>query len=222
MTAETAGIGSMHTSAPLVAGVLSTLPLPPHAGLRIGLFGGSFNPPHEGHRAVAEVALKRLRLDAVWWLVAVRNPLKDPADVADLEARLARTRALARHPRFHVLPLEAWTGTLYTVDLLTRLAPVLSCGHFVWIMGTDSFATLHRWKDWQAFMCMLPVAVVSRPGSVLSALSGRAARTFRAFRVPSHLVARLPLMMPPAWGHLEMPRHAVSSTCLRHPEACSR
>ncbi len=221
MAAVTARTQVMRRSGPL-SGALSTLPLPPHEGLRIGLFGGSFNPPHEGHLAVAETALKRLRLDAVWWLVAVRNPLKNPTDVAALEARLERTRRLAAHPRFHVLPLEAWTGTLYTVDLLARLAPVLARGRFVWIMGTDSFATLHRWKDWQAFMCMLPVVVLSRPGSVLAALNGHAARAFRRHRLPARLADRLPFLAPPAWCHLEMPRHAISSTCLRHPEACER
>jgi nicotinate-nucleotide adenylyltransferase len=198
------------------------MPLPPHAGLRVGLFGGSFNPPHEGHRRVAETALKRLRLDAVWWLVARRNPLKDPAEVASLSARLAATRALAAHPRFHVLPLEAWTNTLYTVDLLTALAPVLARGHFVWIMGTDTFAGLHRWKEWQVFMSQIPLAVLARPGSVLAALNGRAARTFRNRRLPARLAPLLPFCAPPAWCFLDMPRSPLSSTCLRHPRSCRR
>ncbi|HHN72760.1 MAG TPA: nicotinate-nicotinamide nucleotide adenylyltransferase [Thermopetrobacter sp.] len=196
------------------------LRLPPFAGLRVGLFGGSFNPPHTGHLALARHALKRLRLDHVWWLVAGRNPLKSPEETAALAARLVATRRLVRHPRFHVLALEAATGTLYTADLLAALAPLLSRGRFVWLMGADSFATLHRWKDWRRIMLTLPVAVFARPGWTLAALEGPAARAFARRRLPATRAAALADAAPPAWCYLEMPRRAVISTCLRHPERC--
>ena len=189
-------------------------------GRRIGLFGGSFNPPHEGHRAVAEWALKRLQLDELWWLVATRNPLKTTAGAADLKDRLAATRRLARHPRMRALDLERKAGAIYTADLLDALAPALGSGLFVWVMGADAFAGLHHWRRWRDIMHTLPIAVFDRPGWRLKALASPAAHAFRHFRLQQHEAALLPELAAPAWTFLSMPLHDVSSTCLRQPEGC--
>jgi nicotinate-nucleotide adenylyltransferase len=130
--------------------MISTLySLPRIAGRRIGLFGGSFNPAHAGHLAVSEEALKRLQLDEVWWLVSPQNPLKDSADTADFERRVAHARKLAAHPRMRVTGLEARLGTRTTAQTFAALQPMFELGHFVWIMGADSFAGLHHWNDWR-------------------------------------------------------------------------
>ena len=184
-------------------------------GRRIGLFGGSFNPPHGGHLAVAEAALRRLKLDEIWWLVATRNPLKDPREVSDLPQRLAQTRALARNPRFRVLGLERRAGTLYTADLLDALGPVLELAAFVWIMGADSFATLHTWGRWRGIMRRLPMAVLDRPGWRLKALASPAARAFARARLREDEAPLLADTAPPAWVFLTMPLRAESSTHLR-------
>ena len=197
------------------ASLSTLLPRALYEGRRIGLFGGSFNPPHAGHRAVAEEALKRLALDEVWWLAAARNPLKSPGETSDLDERMEQTRAMAAHPRFRVLDLERRTGAYYTADLLAALAPALETGLFVWIMGADSFATLHRWGRWREIMEALPVAVFGRPGWGLRALNGPAARAFRSARLPASQAAILAEMEPPAWVFLNMPLRAESSTRLR-------
>ena len=182
---------------------------------RIGLFGGSFNPPHAGHLHVAREALRRLRLHEVWWLPARRNPLK-PADIyADHAQRLAQTRRLARHPRFRVLAVEWCLGTDYTVDLLRTLAPVLRQGRVVWIMGADSWASFHRWKEWRAIAAMIPIAVFDRPGATLAALTAPAARALRAYRLPERVGAALADHTPPAWTFLSIRRNPESSTRLR-------
>ena len=87
--------------------------IPRHAaGLRIGLFGGTFDPPHHAHLAASLLALKRLRLDRVWWLVTPGNPLKDSHGLAPIEERTAAARALARHPRIAVVhEVERPAGT---------------------------------------------------------------------------------------------------------------
>ncbi len=185
------------------------------SGRRIGLFGGSFNPPHAGHRAIAEAAWKRLRLDEVWWLVNTRNPLKRPADTADLEQRLALTRKVAAHPRFRVLDLERRAGTIYTAELLARMAPLLEQGLFVWIMGADAFAGLHRWRDWRAIALRLPLAVFDRPGWTMKALHCPAALALRGARLPEREAALLAELAPPAWAFLTLPLREESSTRLR-------
>jgi len=195
---------------------LSTL-MPPALvrGRRIGLFGGSFNPPHAGHVHVASEALKRLRLHEVWWIVALHNPLKSADILADFHQRLAATRALARHPRFRVLDIEARLGISRTFDLLQALSPLLDQGRFVWIMGADSFAGLHRWHHWRRIMTRLPLAVFDRPGATLAALTSPAARIFASARLPQYLAPLLPECSPPAWSFLSIPRHPQSSTRLR-------
>lgn len=188
---------------------------PPVDGQRIGLFGGSFNPPHAGHLAVAVAALARLRLDRAWWLVSPQNPLKDPRDTQDFEERLAATRALARHPRLTVSDIETRLGTRTTAEALRALRPVLARGRFVWIMGADSFAGLHRWNDWEEIPATLPLAVVDRPGWSLRALNSPAARRLERFRLRQEEAASLPGHRPPAWAFLTHRHRPESSTAIR-------
>ncbi|GGB46499.1 putative nicotinate-nucleotide adenylyltransferase [Roseibium aquae] len=189
----------------------------PHAepGNRIGIFGGSFNPPHSGHRLVAETVLKRLRLDQIWWLVTPGNPLKTHTDLAPLEMRLHRTSALADHPRMKVTAYESVLGSPYTaktVQMLRRLRPGL---RFVWVMGADNLAGFHHWQNWRAILRSVPVAVVDRPGASLSALSAPMAKAFEKHRLPEEYAAQLPDMMPPVWTFLHAPLDPTSSTELR-------
>jgi len=191
------------------------LRLPPFDGLAVGLFGGSFNPPHRGHRAIAEAALKRLRLDAVWWLVSPQNPLKDPRETSDYAQRFAATEAIAHHPRFVVCGIESAIGTRTTAGLLKRMGPVLPRGRFAWIMGADSFAGLHRWNEWRRLPETLPLAVFDRPGATLAALSSPAAHRYGGRRIPERDACLLAHLEPPAWAFLTLPRRSESSTALR-------
>jgi nicotinate-nucleotide adenylyltransferase len=184
-------------------------------GQRIGLFGGSFNPAHHGHYMVALYALKRLELDWVWWMVSPQNPLKDPSETGEYAARLASTRAIARHPRFIVTDVEKQLGSRTTAETLRGLKPLLAHGRFVWIMGADSFANLHRWHDWLEIADTLPLAVLARPGYSLRALGGPAATRFSEAQVPTHLAPRLAGTAPPAWCFIPMPLRPESSTAIR-------
>ncbi|MFT3674072.1 nicotinate-nucleotide adenylyltransferase [Aestuariivirga sp.] len=191
--------------------------LPPFGdGQRIGLFGGSFNPAHRGHYMVALYALHRLQLDWVWWLVSPQNPLKDPKETDDYGKRLAYTRRIARHPRFIVTDLEEQIHTRYTAQTLEALKGAFKRGHFVWIMGADSLANLHRWHHWTDIMESVPVAVLARPGYSIRALQSPAATRYASCRVPQHLAASLPLRPPPAFCFVTMPLRNESSTAIRN------
>ena len=117
--------------------------------MRIGLLGGSFNPPHDAHRAISLFAIKRLKLDRVWWLVSPGNPLKDHAALRDLDERADAARNMANDPRIDVSCLEAVIGTRYTVDTVSYLRRRASGLRFVWIMGADNLAQFHRWQNWR-------------------------------------------------------------------------
>jgi nicotinate-nucleotide adenylyltransferase len=180
---------------------------------RIGLFGGSFNPAHRGHYMVALYALKALKLDWVWWLVSPQNPLKDPAIIDEYGKRLAYTRRIARHPRFIVTDIEDQMHTRYTEETLETLKRLAPDAQFVWIMGADSLASLHRWHHWLDIANMVPLAVLARPGYSIKALRGTAATRLAARRMmsPSSVVtAELP-----AWTFITMPLRKESSTAIR-------
>jgi nicotinate-nucleotide adenylyltransferase len=184
-------------------------------GQRIGLFGGSFNPAHYGHYMVALYALKRLELDWVWWLVSPQNPLKDPSETGEYAARLAYTRQVAKHPRFVVTDIEKQMAARTTAETLRGLKPLLKRAHFVWIMGADSFASLHRWHDWLEIPETLPLAVLARPGFSLRALGGPAATRFAEAQIPTNLAPKLVTAIPPAWCFIPMPLRPESSTAIR-------
>lgn len=188
-------------------------PAPP--GLTVGLYGGTFDPPHEAHRLVAETALRRLSLDRVWWMVTPGNPLKDHGRLASLERRIAASRALARDPRIVVTGFEAGTGLAYTADMLAWLMARRPDVRFVWIMGGDSLAGFHHWRDWPDIVRRLPIAVVDRPGATLSTLSAPMARAFARHRLREHDARALPFRPAPAWVYLHGPRSALSSTAIR-------
>ena len=188
-------------------------PVPMGTGLRIGLLGGSFNPPHEGHIHASELALKQLQLDKVWWLVSPQNPLKPIAGMADFASRLKSAKRFACHPRITVTGIEAELGTRYTIDTLHALKRRFPQIQFVWIMGSDNLLQLPRWRRWQDIFACVPVAVVTRPGSALQARCCNAANVFRsAYRAPNRHFSVTGL---PAWTILEGKRNFASATRLR-------
>ncbi len=186
--------------------------------MRIGLLGGSFDPPHAGHRAVSREAIKRLRLDAVWWLVSPQNPLK-PHAPADLARRIEAARALADDPRIKVTGVEAALGTTYTADTIRHLKVRLPGVRLVWMMGADNLASFHRWRDWRRIAADVPIAVFNRPGLAFPALAAPAARTLGRSRIREREAARLADMAPPAWVFLSAPHVPLSSTQLRERSA---
>jgi nicotinate-nucleotide adenylyltransferase len=192
------------------------LKLPPFgARQRIGLFGGSFNPAHRGHRAVALYAMKRLKLDWVWWMVSPQNPLKDKKETGDYAERLAYTKRIANHPRFVVTDLEQQLKSTYTADTLRKLRNTMKHAHLVWIMGADSLANMHRWHDWLDIIENVPLAILARPGYSIRALGGRTATRLKASRLPFDKAATLADTPAPAWCFVSMPLRKESSTAIR-------
>lgn len=183
-------------------------------GMTVGLFGGSFNPPHEAHLLIAETALKRLQLDRLWWMVTPGNPLKQRSG-ASLAERVDRSLALTRHPRIDVTAFEASHGVRFTADTIALVRARNPGVFFVWIMGADSLADFHRWQRWREIAETVPIAVLDRPGASMAAMNSVAARALAAQRVDEADAAGLARMRPPAWTFIHGPRSPLSSTRLR-------
>ncbi len=172
-------------------------------GCGSGLFGGTFDPPHEAHLGACLLAMKRLNLDQVWWLVTPGNPLKDTRGLAPLAERIVaaaragappahpsqRTRGRSRHPlylRHH------------------RFSASATCPgvRFVWIMGADNLRSFHRWQKWRGIAAMVPIAVIDRLGPSLYAVGSPAGQALARARIPEAKAKSLPDRKPPAWVYL--------------------
>jgi nicotinate-nucleotide adenylyltransferase len=183
---------------------------------RIGLLGGSFNPAHRAHRAMSLAAMDVLGLDEVWWLVSPGNPLKDRAnDMAPYAARLASAGAMARRSRIRVSDFEAKAGTRYTVDTIGLLLRRWPRHRFIWLMGEDTVAQFHQWKDWRALAHLVPIAVISRPGYDGAARAARAMGWLRWFVRPACQARNWTEWSAPAISFLRLPPDRTSATRLR-------
>ena len=205
----------MRKSAPIRFGSIRARPPHAEAGQRIGLLGGSFNPPHAAHRLISQTALKRLRLDRIWWVVTPGNPLKAKGGLLPLEQRLRLCREVASDARIAVTAFEAGLPGAFTVGTLAFLVARYPRARFVWIMGADCLPQFHRWAQWREIFRKLPIAVVDRPGLHLAALSSPAAHAFASARLPETRAAGLADRRPPAWCLLTGPLMHVSSTAIR-------
>jgi len=183
--------------------------------MRIGLFGGTFDPPHRAHLAAALLALKRLKLDRVWWLVTPGNPLKNTRGLAPLAKRIAAARALTSHPRIDITGLEAVIKTRYTYDTISWLLARCPGVRFVWIMGADNLRSFHRWQKWRKIVEMVPIVVIDRLGPSLYAAASPAGNVLARDRIPEHDAAALPDRKPPVWAYLHGLKSPLSSTALR-------
>lgn len=184
-------------------------------GLSVGLLGGSFNPAHDGHRYISVEAMKRLGLDAVWWLVSPGNPLKDPADMTPLDRRIATARSMASHSRIYVDAPEARLGTRYTVDTLRRLRRTMPRTRFVWLMGADNLVQFTQWQRWRAIIDSMPLAVIDRDGYSVKSLSGRMALSYRHSRLSAGAWKSLASTPTPVWTFISLRRHPQSATDIR-------
>ncbi|MEM6713019.1 MAG: nicotinate-nucleotide adenylyltransferase [Pseudomonadota bacterium] len=189
----------------------------PYVGPRqsVGLYGGSFDPVHDGHVLVAERAFKALRLDWVWWLVTPGNPLKGHDPSHGLDARLHAVRRHAPHPRRKVLGIEEPLGVRYTADTVAMLTTMMPHVRFVWLMGADNLASFHRWNQWRSIAARVPIAVIDRPGARHAALSAPMALTLGQVRLDSDDAALVSQVKAPAWTLSRGPLSPLSSTQLR-------
>ena len=185
------------------------------SGLRIGLFGGSFNPPHEGHRLVAEIAIKRLKLDQLWWMVTPGNPLKSHSELLPLKQRIALSEAIAPGPKVRVTAFEASYKVRFSADTIALIKARHSAVNFIWVMGADNLKSFHHWQRWRQIAEMLPIAIIDRPGSTLAYVSSKMALTYDYARVDEDDAVSLARLKAPAWTLIHGPRSTLSSSAIR-------
>lgn len=133
---------------------------------RLGILGGTFNPVHNGHLHMADVAKERLRLDEVWFVPCARPPHKTSEALASARHRLAMLRlALARRKAYRICDMEIRRGgTSYTVDTLRALRALYPRTRLFFIIGADSLLELHTWRNVEELLSQCTFVTVARPG----------------------------------------------------------
>ncbi|MCZ2328395.1 nicotinate-nucleotide adenylyltransferase [Bartonella sp. F02] len=184
----------------------------------VGLFGGSFNPPHAGHLLVAKTAIQRLQLNQLWWMVTPKNPLKNCAHLLSLQERIQLSSELVDHPKIRITGFEKMIGSTASIETVSYILAHYHGVRFVWVMGADSLATFHLWRRWRNIVLKLPIAIIDRPFARMAALSSPMAQTYRYSRLDEKESKLLPFMKPPVWTYLHGPLSFQSSTKLRLKE----
>lgn len=183
-------------------------------GMTVGLFGGSFDPVHQGHLHVANTALTKLNLDRLWWIVSPQNPLKDRR-AGDFLRRLIAVQEAADHPRMVVSDLEQRAGIRTTAELIAVLRARHPTVRFVWIMGADNLRQFHRWHRWREIAASVPIAVIARPQDPIRARLSPMARELASARLHESRAHHLAKSDPPGWTYLTEPLHSEASSRLR-------
>lgn len=183
--------------------------------MKIGLFGGSFDPPHSGHLHVSKLALKRLGLDQLWWIITPGNPLKNHSGLAPVQERISACSKMITHPNIRICAFEAKLNSRYTADTIEALRKRRPTANFVWVMGADNLAQFHRWDRWQTIANEVPLAIVDRPGATVSPNSTPATQTLSKYRMDEVDARLLPGTPPPAWVFIHGPRSYLSSSQIR-------
>ncbi|MFC3052740.1 nicotinate (nicotinamide) nucleotide adenylyltransferase [Kordiimonas pumila] len=183
-------------------------------GRVIGLYGGSFNPAHEGHLHVAKEALKRLKLDEIWFVVSPGNPLKGAVGMAPFSERMSSiSKLIGCRPNMTATDIEQKLDTVYTATMVSELKKALPKTKFIWVMGADNFVGFQHWKHWQNIVRMLPIAIFDRAGYAIDGLKSDLARYYHKFHVAPK---QLKSAQTPAWTFVTIPRHPGSATEVRN------
>ena len=181
----------------------------------IGLMGGSFNPAHSGHKLISELAIKRLSLDKLWWLVSPQNPLKPKDDMAGIEERVQHAVKVSGHTKIKVMTIESYLNTQYTIEILEILTQRFPSTRFVWIMGADNLVQFSEWKDWEKIASLVRIAVFDRPNFSLKSLASKMPRRFFRNRLRERQGLALRNKFPPAWIFFHTNLSHISATKIR-------
>lgn len=145
--------------------------------MRIGLFGGSFNPPHQGHVYISKLAIKKLGLDQVWWVIAKNNPLKE-IKYDTVENRMTKcSKIVGEIKKIRIKKSE----DIFTYDLVRNITRAHPRDQFFFIAGADILKDLHRWKNFKKLLKLISFAFFAR-GNFLAKIN-----SFKSFKIYQQL-----------------------------------
>ncbi len=154
--------------------------------MKVGLFGGSFNPAHQGHLHISNLAVKKLALNQIWWIPTKHNPFKEKSIYSDYQTRFRGCEILTKNnPKIYLKKFDE----IQTEKLIKKLQNKYPNYQFFWIAGADNLPRLHEWDNFKNLMKLLPFAIFSREN-----FASRISRTksFKIYSKLTHSAKKLP------------------------------
>ncbi|MGV3278759.1 nicotinate-nucleotide adenylyltransferase [Rickettsiales bacterium LUAb2] len=143
---------------------------------KIGLMGGSYNPPHYGHLNISNSIINKFNLNVLIWLVSPQNPLKNSTDLLDLNQRLNLCNTLtANNPKILAIALEQFFNSNYSYNTIKELKKIIDpSNQLFWIMGEDNLANFSNFRSWQQIANLIPIITIAREANSYKSLLAKA------------------------------------------------
>tara|TARA_B100000287_G_scaffold415522_1_gene449210 strand:+ start:3554 stop:4138 length:585 start_codon:yes stop_codon:yes gene_type:complete len=180
----------------------------------VGILGGTFDPPHQGHLFISKFAKIKLDLGEVWWVINSSNPFKKRK--IDYKKKIQSVREFLKNQKIKIFEIEDFSKSVYTIDLLKILFDKYPQKKFVWLMGVDNLEEFHLWKNWKEIFCNIPIAIFDRPFYSLNISNTKAISHFKDSRINKGLSKQFKYMKPPKWIFISGLTHKQSSTKIRY------
>lgn len=134
--------------------------------MRIGILGSSFNPPHEGHLKISHEAINLFALDQIWWLITKKNPFKNQNLYINFKERENKIKSMIDNERIKLKYFEENTQSNYLIDNLLYIKSNFAENEYIFLMGSDSFIEIDKWKDYNNIFKEIRIAVFNRGSNV--------------------------------------------------------
>ena len=181
---------------------------------RIGLLGGSFDPPHRGHLHISLEAKKIFQLNEIWWLVTPQNPLKILKPTAYNE-RVSNCKKITKGKPIIIKEIEKKINSKYTYQTLYYLQSHYFNIKFFWLMGADNLINFHKWQKWRKIFKEISIVVFKRHGYNNKALRSIANKTFSNYQIISNTLNKNQFNKLPSWVWINNKEIKISSTEIR-------
>ena len=181
---------------------------------KIGLLGGSFDPPHKGHLFISLEAKKLLKLDEVWWIVTPQNPLKI-LKPATYQERVSNCKNITRNYPINIKEIEKKIGSNYSYKTINYLLHHYKNIKFFWLMGADNLVNFHEWEKWQSIFHIISIVIFRRHGYNTNALKSVAAKKFIHHKYIAQDIEHVSKKIP-AWTLIQNKEIKISSTEIRN------
>ena len=182
---------------------------------KIGLLGGSFDPPHKGHLYISIEAKKALMLDEVWWLVTPQNPLKI-SQPATYKERVINCKKITTNYTFKIKEIEKKIQSKFSYETINFLQNHYTNINFFWLMGADNLINFHKWQKWRDIFKDIPIVIFKRHGYNTKALNSIAAKTFSNYKVSKLVLNTKIIKSIPSWTWINNKEVKISSTEIRN------
>ena len=181
----------------------------------IGLLGGSFDPPHQGHLHISIEGKKRLKLDEVWWLVTPQNPLKI-SKPATYKERVNNCKIITKNFPIKIKEIEKKINSNYSFKTINFLQNHYRNINFFWLMGADNLIEFHHWQKWKDIFYNIPIVIFKRHGYNTHALKSITKKTFEKYRISNNQIHKGLFKKLPAWVFFDTKEFKISSTEIRN------